>query len=177
MKPLARRHSGGRLHQPGRQGHLPLGLEAAPGHCRQAPRSDKTGSMPACLLTPNITASALPDGRICHCQQPASCQCVCCDLCLGQPLPGRMHLCPEAASGRAPQSWCLNGHSVAAAGPGIIILLAGLILPESPSSLAENGHIERARHVRPSSQESSPGTCMMLAVSPDQCQETCLSSA
>ena len=34
-----------------------------------------------------------------------------------------------------------------AAAPGFIILLAGLILPESPSSLAERGQVEKARHV------------------------------
>ncbi|CAK0785840.1 hypothetical protein CVIRNUC_009052 [Coccomyxa viridis] len=34
-----------------------------------------------------------------------------------------------------------------AAVPGFIILLAGIILPESPSSLAENGHVEKARRV------------------------------
>ena len=35
-----------------------------------------------------------------------------------------------------------------AAAPGIIILLAGVILPESPSSLAEQNEAERARKVR-----------------------------
>ncbi|CAL8468665.1 g8205 [Coccomyxa elongata] len=34
-----------------------------------------------------------------------------------------------------------------AAAPGIIIFLAGLILPDSPSSLAERGKFDRARHV------------------------------
>lgn len=34
-----------------------------------------------------------------------------------------------------------------AAVPGFIILIAGIILPESPSSLAEHGHIEKARKV------------------------------
>ena len=36
---------------------------------------------------------------------------------------------------------------VLAAVPGFIILVAGIILPESPSSLAEHGHIEKARKV------------------------------
>ncbi len=60
-----------------------------------------------------------------------------------------MHLCLVPGHAGDELSWSLDGDSVAAAGPGIIILLAGLILPESPSSLAENGHIERAKHVRP----------------------------
>lgn len=34
-----------------------------------------------------------------------------------------------------------------AAVPGIIILIAGLILPESPSSLAETNNIDEARRV------------------------------
>ena len=55
----------------------------------------------------------------------------------------------ELVVGRRSLLQSADDHSIAAAGPGIIILLAGLILPESPSSLAENGHIERARHVRP----------------------------
>ena len=39
--------------------------------------------------------------------------------------------------------------SVAMAGaPGIIILFAGIVLPDSPNSLAERGHFEEARRVR-----------------------------
>ena len=38
-----------------------------------------------------------------------------------------------------------------AAVPGFIILIAGVILPESPSSLAEHGQIDKARKV--------PGVC------------------
>ena len=57
---------------------------------------------------------------------------------------------PEGCSGQS----CLFSYDqeviafmVRAAVPGFIILIAGIILPESPSSLAEHGHIEKARKV------------------------------
>ena len=43
---------------------------------------------------------------------------------------------------------CNEPGVLCAAVPGVIILIAGIILPESPSSLAENGHIDQARRVR-----------------------------
>ena len=42
---------------------------------------------------------------------------------------------------------CCECSVLCAAAPGIIILLAGVILPESPSSLAEQNDIVRARKV------------------------------
>ena len=33
--------------------------------------------------------------------------------------------------------------------PGVIVFFGGLVMPESPTSLIERGHYEKARHVRP----------------------------
>lgn len=33
--------------------------------------------------------------------------------------------------------------------PGLIVFLGGLVMPESPTSLIERGHYEKARHVSP----------------------------
>lgn len=33
--------------------------------------------------------------------------------------------------------------------PGFIVFVGGLVMPESPTSLIERGHYEKARHVRP----------------------------
>ena len=69
-------------------------------------------------------------------------------LCLGlrgiRPNHGIQHMVHVACKHfqQALIARCLH-----AAGPGFIILLAGLILPESPSSLAERGQVEKARHV------------------------------
>lgn len=54
---------------------------------------------------------------------------------------------PACTQCRNPQSWHQPEPTVlhAAAAPGFIVILGGIVLPDSPVSYVERGHLEKAR--------------------------------
>ncbi len=104
----------------------------APAAGRASPVAHDSGMLPRAPAAQHHHWPA--SGCPCSCSKPQQ-------SCEGsaEPLPGaRTCAAPgaERARGRA-------------AAPGLVILCAGLLLPDTPASYAERGHFDKARNVRP----------------------------